>query len=184
MEETYRLHLCGLTRDLPKIALGGGLTIASFVMLGDTELIEAAAAGIAGHPDFPADRIDFLLCPEAKAIPLAHAIARLLGKDYVVARKSVKAYMREPLIVEASSITTAEKQRLVLDGPDVGKLRGRRVAILDDVVSTGGSLRAVEELLSRVGCVIACRAAVLLEEAGYAGDDLIYLERLPVFRES
>ena len=183
-EDTYLLRICGLVRDLPKIALNDELSIASFVMLGDTELIEACAAAIVDRPDFPADGVDVLLCPEAKAIPLTHAMARLLGRDYVVARKSVKAYMRNPVVAEAQSITTEGDQILVLDGRDAERLRGRRVAVVDDVVSTGGSLRAVENLLPRVDCRVVCKVAVLLEDAGYDGDDLIYVERLPVFRRS
>ena len=182
-DDTYRLDVAGLVRNLPKIRLDSGLTIASFVMLGDTELIEACADALAAHPGFPADGIDLLVCPEAKAIPLTHALARRLGRDYVVARKSTKAYMRDSVAVEAESITTAGSQTLVLDGRDAARLRGRRVAVIDDVVSTGGSLKALRSLLEPTGCRIVVEAAVLLELAGYRDDTLVYLADLPVFTD-
>ena len=150
-------------------------------MLGDTELIEKSAQAIFEHPMFPKYNIDVLVCPEAKAIPLAHALARLLQVNYIVARKSLKAYMSNPVTEKVKSITTKGEQLLVLDGPDVESIRGRNVCVVDDVVSTGGSLMSLENLLSRVGCKVICKTAVLLEEAGYNKDDLVYLARLPVF---
>lgn len=179
--ETYKLEICGLTRELPVIRVSRDLAIASFVMLGDTELIESCAEGIAGHPDFRSAKPDILVCPEAKAIPLTHALARILGMNYIVVRKSAKAYMENPLSVSANSITTEGEQSLVLDGRDTDILSGRNVAIIDDVVSTGGSLKALEMLLAKTGCSISCRAAVLLEDAGHSGEGLVYLGKLPIF---
>jgi adenine phosphoribosyltransferase len=178
-EKTYTLSIAGIERKLPLVVLSPGFSIASFVMLGDTRLIEAAAEALS--PRLPRD-IELLVCPEAKAIPLAHALALRMGLDYAVLRKSEKSYMRDPLIERTKSITTAKEQFLVLDGNDREKLAGRRVCIIDDVVSTGGSLESAEKLLARVPCTVAARAAVLLEEGGHDGSGLIYLERLPVFR--
>ncbi len=183
MADTYTLTIAGVTRRLPKIRISDSLSIASFVMLGDTELIERTAEAIYSHPAFPKFEIDAFVCPEAKAIPLTHALARLTQVNYIVARKSVKSYMQEPVIEEVQSITTAGKQLLVLDGPDVERIRGRQICIVDDVVSTGGSIMSIEKLLTRTGCRVIAKAAVLLEEGGYPGEDLIYLDRLPVFRD-
>jgi len=179
---TYRLVIGTQVRDLPVVEVSDNLSIASFVMLGDTALIEAAADALVGRPDFRGQEIDLLVCPEAKAIPLTHAIAVRLGCNYVVVRKTVKSYMQDPLVEEVSSITTAGKQTLVLDGPDRKLLAGKRIGIIDDVVSTGGSLLSLEKILERTGCRVITRAAVLLEEGGYDGRDLVYLDRLPVFR--
>lgn len=180
-QKYHRLHVAGLTRVLPVVPVSDSLEIASFVMLGDTELVDACAKAIYEHPDFPRYEIDVLICPEAKAIPLAHALARLTQVNYVVVRKSEKAYMHSPVVERVTSITTSGEQLLVIDGADAAKIRGRNVCIVDDVVSTGGSLKALESLLSKVDCRVVARAAALLEEGGYDGTDLIYLERLPVF---
>ena len=174
----YELEVCGL-KGLPLIQVKPDLWIASFVMLGDTQLVNvcagALAARLAGY-DF-----DFLVGPEAKAVPLLHALSAILGhRQYIVCRKSVKSYMQDPLIVETQSITTEGVQTLVLDGVDAARLRGKRVAVVDDVVSTGGSMEAVDTLMEKVGARVVCRAAVLKEGSDYTGD-LIYLQYLPVF---
>jgi adenine phosphoribosyltransferase len=179
MDGEYTLTVAGLVRQLPLRRIRPGLSIASFVMLGDTELVERSAAAL--YEKLPRDAIDMLVCPEAKAIPLAQALASLLKVNYVVVRKSVKGYMREPVVERTKSITTLEEQLLVLDGADVQKLSGRHVCIVDDVVSTGGSLQSIENLLKKTDCKILCRAAVLLEDAGFDDPGLVYLERLPVF---
>jgi adenine phosphoribosyltransferase len=103
--------------------------------------------------------------------------------DYVVARKSLKAYMREPLVETTRSITTKGEQLLAIDRSDAERLRGKRVCVVDDVVSTGGSLASLERLLERVPCAVVARAAALLEEGGASGEGLVYLERLPIFRD-
>jgi adenine phosphoribosyltransferase len=190
--ETYTLNVAGLQRELPKVKIHDELAIASFVMFGDTELIEACAEAIILHPDFPAlNEIDILCSPEAKSIPLVHAIARRLSINYVIARKSIKGYMSNPVIEKVQSITTIGAQTLVLDKSDVEKLQGKRICIIDDVVSTGGSLIGLENMLKKLNhggnvasgnCEVICKAAVLLEEAGYDKDDLIYLEKLPIFK--
>ena len=179
MSGTYTLRVAGVTRELKKVRVAPELVIASFVMLGDTELVERCADALLSR--MPQEGVDLLVCLEAKGIPLTHALARRLGLDYVTVRKSVKSYMEDPLVVEVRSITTQAPQTLVLDGVDRRRLEGRTVGVVDDVVSTGGSLRAVETLLAKAGAQVACRVAVLLEEGGYHGEDLIFLERLPVF---
>ena len=181
--EFYELNVAGLTRKLPKVKINDELAIASFVMFGDTKLIEACAEAIILHTDFPpVKEIDLLCSPEAKSIPLVHAVARRLGINYVIARKSVKGYMSDPIVEKVQSITTIGAQTLVLDRCDVEKLEGKRVCIVDDVVSTGGSIVGLEKMLEKVDCEVICKAAVLLEEAGYDKDDLVYLEKLPIFK--
>lgn len=178
MDATYELHLLGLTRQLTLHRVSDHLSIAGFILLGDVEMVEACARALVEK--LP-QGIDYLVCPETKSIPLAHAMARLMGIDYIVVRKMVKAYMEDPIVTDAQSITTAGQQHLVMDSTDVKKIWHKRVAIIDDVVSTGGSLLALENLLSKTGCTVVAKAAPLLEEAGYDGHDLIYLQRLPVF---
>ncbi|MDL2298204.1 adenine phosphoribosyltransferase [Synergistaceae bacterium OttesenSCG-928-D05] len=180
MSEYYTLKLCGLTRQLRKVPVSPTLIIASFVMLGDTELVETCADALYEKLK-EMKEIDLLVCPEAKGIPLTHALAVRLGVDYVVARKSVKGYMENPIVAEVKSITTKEKQFIVLDGLDVDKLKGKKVCVVDDVVSTGGSLKSLQEVLAQTGCEVIRKVTVLLEEGGYNGEDLTYLERLPVF---
>ena len=180
MSEYYTLQLCGIKRELKKVKVAPNLVIASFVMLGDTELIERCADSLCEKIK-EAGQIDLLVCPEAKGIPLTHALAVRLGINYVVARKSVKGYMENPIVSEVKSITTNEPQIIVIDENDAARLKGARVCVIDDVVSTGGSLKSLEDLLAKTGCEVTAKAAVLLEESGYSGDDLIYIERLPIF---
>ena len=182
--ETYTLNVAGLQRELPKVQINDELAIASFVMFGDTQLIESCAEAIILHADFPnpVSQIDILCSPEAKSIPLVHAVARRLNVDYVIARKSVKGYMSEPMVEKVQSITTIGAQTLVLDKSDVEKLEGKNICIVDDVVSTGGSIIGMENMLKKIECNVVCKAAVLLEEAGYDKDDLVYLEKLPIFK--
>jgi adenine phosphoribosyltransferase len=126
--------------------------------------------------------IDIIVVPETKGIALAHCISNHMSVDYVVARKDVKGYMTDPLVERVQSITTIEAQTLVLDKCDVEKLEGKNVCIVDDVVSTGGSILGLQKILEKVNCNVVCKAAVLLEEAGYDNDDLIYLAKLPIFK--
>ena len=183
MTDFYTLKIVGLERQLPKVNINDELAIASFVMFGDTVLIEKCAEALIIQKDFPKkDEIDIICSPEAKSIPLVHAVARLLEKNYVIARKSVKGYMSDPMIEKVQSITTIGAQTLVLDRPDVEKLEGKNICIVDDVVSTGGSIIGLENMLKKIECNVVCKSAVLLEEAGYEDDDLVYLERLPIFK--
>jgi adenine phosphoribosyltransferase len=181
MASHYTLKLCGIERELKKVEVAPGLVIASFVMLGDTELVEKCADALYERIK-GCGKIEMLVCPEAKGIPLTHALAVRLGLDYVVARKSIKGYMERPIVEEVRSITTKEPQVIVIDELDAAKLNGRNVCIVDDVVSTGGSLRSLESVLNQTGCKVICKAAVLLEEGGCSGEGLIYLEKLPVFK--
>ena len=181
MNEYYELKICGLVRKLKKVKVAPDLVIASFVMLGDTQLIEKCADELFDKMKDIKD-LDMLVCPEAKGIPLTHALAVRLGVDYVVARKSVKGYMENPITSEVNSITTNEKQIIVIDEIDAARLNGKSVCVVDDVVSTGGSLRSLEAVLAKTGCTVISKAAVLLEEGGYSGEDLIYIQKLPVFK--
>jgi adenine phosphoribosyltransferase len=179
MNNYYNLKVAGIERKLKKVKIKEHLSIASFVMLGDTELVERTADELVKR--IPKG-IDIIVCPEAKGIALAHAIAVRLNLNYVILRKSIKGYMEFPIVEEITSITTKEPQKIVINGIDIPKIRDKRVCIVDDVVSTGGSLRAVEKILSKVGCKIVSKVAVLLEEGGYNGE-LTYLKKLPIFRD-
>ena len=181
-EEFYELKVAGLTRKLPKVKINDKLAIASFVMLGDTELVEKCGDALFYQLDILKRDIDIIVVPEAKGIALAHCISNHMSVDYVVARKGVKGYMTDPMIEKVQSITTIGAQTLVLDKCDVEKLEGKKVCIIDDVVSTGGSIVGLEKILEKINCQVVCKATVLLEEAGYDKDDLIYLAKLPIFR--
>jgi adenine phosphoribosyltransferase len=177
MAETYTLKVAGLTRELAICKANEHLDIAAFIMLGDTELTVACATELLKKcPEF-----DCLLTAEAKGIPVAHEISRQSGKPYLCARKSTKLYMKDPVIVEDESITTVGKQKLVLDRTELDRMNGKRVLLLDDVISTGGSLHALEQLAARSTCTIVGRAAVLAEGDAANRTDIIYLEKLPLF---
>jgi len=178
--KTYKLELLGLERDLPIISISDKLDIASFVILGDTELVEKAADAIASKIS---SSVEYLICPEAKAIPLVHSIAVRKNLNYIVLRKSVKAYMKDYIVEEVKSITTAESQKLVINGADIEKIKGKKVAVIDDVVSTGGTLSAVERLLEKVGAEVVWKGAILLEgdETGPEYPNLFYIQKLPLF---
>ena len=126
---------------------------------------------------------DYIIAPEAKAIPLIHEMARQSGRnEYLLVRKNKKAYMQSVFEVEVQSITTAGTQKLYMDGADAEKMNGKRVVILDDVISTGESLRAVEELVKKAGGIVVGRMAVLAEGDAANRDDIIFLEKLPLFK--
>lgn len=175
---TYRMTIAGLQRDLPICPLNENLSIAAFVIFGDVELTCACAGAL--NEKLPA--FDYMVAPEAKAIPLVHEMARQSGRnEYVLVRKNKKAYMTDVLEAEDHSITTAGAQKLYMDGADAQRIRGKRVVIVDDVVSTGGSLAAVEALVHQAGGEIVARASILAEGAAADRDDLTFLERLPLF---
>lgn len=178
MRNSYTLTIGNVTRELPLVWVSEELQIASFVILGDTEIVVEAASLISDKlPD-----ADFLVTAEAKGIPFAHEVAKLKGMPrYIVARKSVKAYMDEPLVANVTSITTQKKQTLVLDGPDAALISGKRIILLDDVISTGDSLRALEALVTEAGAKVVARAAMLAEGVASERDDILYLEKLPLF---
>ncbi len=185
-QEHYEIDVAGLRRKLPIVRINDSLWIAAFVLWGDVELTNACARAIAARLE-PME-FEYVVSIEAKALPLVHMVATYLSdpiagryRPYVVLRKSVKGYMKRPLTVQVKSITTAAVQSLVLDGTEAERLRGSRVVIVDDVVSTGGSLRATEDLLQQVGAQVVARATVLLEEGGYGNPALISLGTLPIF---
>ena len=175
---TYKLKVAGLERELPLCPISERLYIAGFVMLGDTELTEACAEKLC--PFLPEH--DILITAEAKGIPLICAMARRLGEDrYIVARKKPKLYMKDMLKCEVTSITTEGSQCLYLDGADADLMRGRRVVIVDDVISTGKSLHALEELVRMAGGNIVAKVAVLAEGDAIDREDIRYLAPLPLF---
>ena len=175
---TYEIDICGLKRDLPLCKVTDDLYIGAFVMFGDVELTVHCAAELLKK----APAYDYLLAPEAKSIPLLYEMARQSGADkYFVARKGAKAYMSDVFEVNVKSITTMHVQKLVLDVEDAKMIQGKRILILDDVISTGESLRATEELVRRAGGIVAGRMAVLAEGEAYDRDDIIVLGKLPLF---
>ena len=177
MQETYRINICGLERDLPVCPLHGNLYIAGFVMFGDVEMTETCAAELLKRcPEH-----DLVLTAESKGIPLAYEMARQEKGKYLVARKGLKLYMKNPISVEVQSITTDHLQHLYLSEEEVAQIRGKRVLIADDVISTGESLTAVEKLVEAAGGNIVGRAAVLAEGDAADRDDIIFLEKLPLF---
>ena len=177
MRETYQLTVAGVTRELPLCAVNEKLDIAAFVMFSDVELtIACAKALLEKVPDF-----DILVTAESKGIPLAYEMARQSGKIYIPARKGVKLYMRDPVVVEDKSITTNEAQRLVIDRKDLDSMTGKRVLIVDDGISTGGSLHALETLIGHGKGTVVARAAVLAEGDAAQRKDIIFLQPLPLF---
>jgi adenine phosphoribosyltransferase len=175
----YNLDLLSLKRELPIIKIKEDLAIASFVILGDAELVQTVAPAIAEK----LKDIDIIVTAEAKGIPLAYEISKILGmKEFIVARKSIKSYMDSPITEEVNSITTKKQQFLCLDKVDSEKINGKKVAIIDDVISTGESLRSVENLVEKVGGIVKAKAAILAEGDASNRDDIIFLKRLPLFK--
>lgn len=173
----YKMTIAGLERDLPICKVNDKLDIAGFVIFGDVEMTVASAAELIKKcPEF-----DAIVAPEAKAIPLAHEMARQSGKPYYICRKGAKLYMQDPVSVNVRSITTDKEQTLFLDSLEGNKLTGKRVVILDDVISTGESLLAVEKLLEKFDTNVVAKAAILAEGDAAKRDDIIFLEELPLF---
>lgn len=177
---TYPIQIAGLERQLPICRVTDDLYIGAFICFGDAELTVACARELLKL--VPADSYDYLFTAEAKSIPLIHEMARQSGAaKYFIARKGPKAYMPDPLHVEDQSITTAGVQRLYLGRDDAELLRGRRVLLMDDVISTGGSLHAMEELVKLAGGVVTGRVAVLAEGDAQKRPDIRFLAPLPLF---
>lgn len=175
---TYKLKVANLERELPIMKIKDDLAIASFVILGDTELIENVAPLIAEK----LKEIDVIVTAEAKGIPIAYEVSKQLNmKSYVVARKSIKPYMKNPIVEEVFSITTQKKQVLCLDKSDGDAIKGKKVAIVDDVISTGESLKTIENLVKKAGGIVAAKAAILAEGDAANRDDIIYIGKLPLF---
>lgn len=177
MSGTYNMTIAGLERELPLCHLNEKLDIAAFVMFSDVEITVASATELLKKcPDF-----DVILTAESKGIPLAYEMARQSGKPYVVARKSVKLYMSNPVSVTVKSITTANEQTLYLSAEKAEMIKEKSVLLVDDVISTGESLKALEELVSGAGGNISAKAAVLAEGDAADRKDIIFLEKLPLF---
>ena len=171
------MTIAGLERNLPICKVNDKLDIAGFVIFGDVEMTVAAAGELIKKcPEF-----DAIVAPEAKAIPLAHEMARQSSKPYYICRKGAKLYMQNPVSVNVRSITTDKEQTLFLDWLEGEKLTGKRVVILDDVISTGESLLAVEKLLEKFDTNVVAKAAILAEGDAAKRDDIIFLEELPLF---
>jgi adenine phosphoribosyltransferase len=179
--ETYPVEIAGLRRELPLFEVAPGLRIAVLNILGDTELVQACARALGEK----LDGIDYALIvtAEAKSIPLAHALALEVGKRYVVLRKTYKPYMGETVHAETVSITTGAPQTLYLDEKDRALVRGRRVVVIDDVVSTGSTLRGMRQVLEQAGAEIVAEAAIFTEGDEGAWENIIRLGHLPLFRE-
>ena len=175
---TYELKVAGLTRQLKLSSISDDLMIAGFVVFGDVELTVACARELLKvMPEY-----DYIIAPEAKAIPLIHEVARQNGRnEYLLARKAAKAYMDGVFSVKYESITTKGTQELFMDAGDARKMQGKRVVILDDVISTGESMRALETLVEKVGGTVAGRMSILAEGDAQNRGDIVYLEKLPLF---
>lgn len=177
MNKVYTIKIAGLTRDLPICPLNDNVSIAGFVMFGDVELTVASAGELLKKsPEF-----DLILTAEAKGIPLAHEMSRQSGKPYIVARKKIKLYMTEPLSVTVQSITTKNEQKLFLSAEKAEMINGKRILIVDDVISTGESLIALEKLCEAAGGITVAKESVLAEGDAAQRDDIVFLEPLPLF---
>ncbi len=177
MVGSYHMQIAGCERALKRCPLNDKIDIAAFIMFGDVEItIKASEELLRKVPEF-----DIILTAECKSIPLAYEMARQSGKPYIVARKSEKVYMSDVIAVTVNSITTRAEQRLCLDGEKALALKGKRVLIVDDVISLGDSLRALEDLVALSdGCIVG-KAFVLAEGEAADREDILYLEKLPLF---
>lgn len=175
--EYYTLNIAGLTRELPLCSINDKIDIAAFIMFSDVEITVACAEELLKKvPEF-----DVIITAESKGIPLGYELSRQSGKKYIVARKFVKLYMKNPIAVEVKSITTDRQQTLYLDENDMNELKGKKVLIADDVISTGESLDCLIKLVERAGGNIVCKSAVLAEGEAADRDDIVFLEKLPLF---
>ncbi|MBQ9148956.1 MAG: adenine phosphoribosyltransferase [Oscillospiraceae bacterium] len=174
----YPMNVAGLRRELPICRVTDDLYIAGFVIFGDQELTVACARELLKK----APEYDYIITAEAKGIPLAHEMARQSGAEkYFLARKGPKLYMTGVFESAVRSITTAKEQRLYLDTADAALMKGKKILLIDDVISTGESLKALEALVEKAGGIIAGRMAILAEGDAQDRPDLIYLEKLPLF---
>lgn len=174
----YKLKVAGIERDLPLCPINENLYIGAFVLFGDVELTEKCAAALYER----APEHDVMITAESKGIPLVYEMCRLSGRNrYVLARKGVKLYMKDVVSCSTQSITTAAKQTLYIDGDDAEYMKGKRVLIVDDVISSGGSLLSLENLVKQAGGNIVGKMTILAEGDAVGRDDIIFLEKLPLF---
>ena len=174
----YTMNIAGLTRNLPLCRVNDDLYIGAFVIFGDVELTVASARELLKR----APEHDILITAESKGIPLVYEMARQHGENrYLIARKAAKLYMRDVFSTDVTSITTANRQMLCIDGADAAYMKGKRVLIVDDVISTGSSLIAVQKLVEQAGGIVVGKMAILAEGDAQNRDDIIYLEKLPLF---
>lgn len=178
--EYYTVELCGLKRDLPIFEVAPGVKIAIFNILGDTEIVKAIAPELAKR--FPKEA-DVIITPEVKSIPLAYELSVQTGLPYVVARKTLKPYMGDAFSVEVLSITTGKPQTLWLDEKDIHLIKGKRVIIVDDVISTGSTLEGMRYLVKEAGGEVVAEAAVFTEGEEGKWPDVIALGNLPIFTD-
>jgi len=175
---SYHINIAGVERDLKLCKISDNLYIAALIMFGDVELTETCAKKLLEM----APEYDYIITAEAKSIPLIYEMARQAGMNkYFIARKGPKLYMTDPIVVEVKSITTEKTQRLYLDRADADLMRGKRILIVDDVISTGESLRALEKIVGSSGGIIAGKMAVLAEGAAKNRDDIMFIAPLPLF---
>lgn len=175
---TYEMDIAGLKRDLPLCKVSEDTYIGAFVIFGDVELtVHCAAELLKRAPEY-----DYLIAPEAKSIPLLYEMARQSGAEkYFLARKGPKLYMTGVFEVEVRSITTMSVQKLVLDAADAEMMKGKKILIIDDVISTGDSLSAMEQLVTKAGGIVAGKMAILAEGVAAERSDITYLAALPMF---
>ena len=174
----YEVDIAGMKRKLKLFPVADDVQIAAFILYGDVEITEHAARELlAKAPEY-----DIMLTSASKSIPLIYEMARQAGvNEYIVALKSQKVYMGEPLSADLKSITTFQRQHLFIGEDDVAKIKGKRVLIIDDVISTGQSLRAMESLVEKAGGIIVAKLAVLAEGDAYDREDITVLGKLPLF---
>ena len=179
MSEYYRVDIAGLERDLLRCPISDKLDIAAFILFGDVEVtVHSATKLLERLPEF-----DYIVTPEAKSIPLAYEMARQSGKKYFVARKKAKLYMKDPVSVSVRSITTDAEQTLILDGVEGEQIRNKKVVILDDVISTGESIKAVEKLCDCFDADVVAKAAVLAEGDAAERNDIVFLGVIPLIEK-
>jgi adenine phosphoribosyltransferase len=178
-EDFYTIELCGVQRDLPLVRVAPKLKVALFNILGDTEIVKAVALKIS---ELIPKEAEVILHPEGKAIPLAHEVSAITGLPYVVPRKDKKQWMLDPISADVKSITTGKPQTYWLDKRDLPKLKGKKIVVVDDVISTGGTLIAMECLVQKIGGEIIAKVAIFTE--GDERDDVLSLGHLPLFPEA
>ncbi len=178
MKDAYTMTIAGVERDLPLCPINENLYIGAFIIFGDVEITEKSAAELLKK----APEHDIIVTAECKSIPLVYEMARQSGNnDYVVARKGPKLYMKNVITTEVDSITTDHLQTLCIGQKEIDSIKGKRVLIVDDVISTGGSLASIEHLVNKAGGNIVGKMAILAEGEAADRDDIIYLEKLPLF---